>query len=86
MNSQEAGRTAFLMAAQENSMDVLRYLVEEVKVDPDYTVWDGSWTALQLATIRNRIEAIEYLVKIAKADVNKLTVSRLNPLIISTKH
>ena len=56
------GETALHWAARRGWTDVCRLLVEQYQVDPHCRDSIGGYTALHIASIRNRLNIVQYLV------------------------
>jgi len=61
--------TALMWPSRKNKMNVVQYLVNDLKVNANQQDING-WTALMTASRRSCLEIVEYLVSTKKADVN----------------
>ena len=64
------GDTAIHDSAHKGRLNIVRYLVEEAKVDPNKEGAYG-WTAIYIAAFNGHLDIVRYLVEKAKVDPNK---------------
>lgn len=57
------------MAASKGELEVVKYLIEEAKVYPNWTD-NGGWSALMFSISENYSEVANYLLKEARVDPN----------------
>lgn len=64
------GHTCLTIACKRGSLDVIKYLVEDLKLNVNnaFTVFNDS--CLMQACLKNKLEVVKYLIEICGADVN----------------
>ena len=73
------------VASQNGHLDVVRYLVEEVKQDAGKAN-NSSVTRVHGAAQNGHLDVVRYLVEEDKVDFNKASHNRWAPLHIATSH
>ena len=79
------GRTPLYIAAQNDNLDMARYLAGEAHADVNKARTDTGGTPLLIAASQGNLDVVRYLAGEAHADVNQATNNGSTPLPIAAK-
>lgn len=63
------GNTSLHFSASKGYLNIVKYLIEEVEVDPNQTNSDGN-SPLMMSSMYNHFDMVKYLLVVAKVNPN----------------